>query len=652
MLALLRRNPILIGILFLALVLRSVYVLQASSTPLAEVLLLDSDFYDRQARSLLAGKGWTEGVFFMNPLYAYLLALVYWIGGPHWGGVVGVQVLMGTTSCWLVYALGAKIWGRQVGLVGAGLTSIYGVFIFYDGALLTATPILFLNLLALYSLLRWRETNRSGWLWLAGGSMGLSALARPLILIYLPLLGGWFAARRQAWAWGKVVIGCSLVLGPVLVRNWVVGGEFALTTSSAGMNFYVGNNPQATGIYAQADFVPSAEPDQERQEFLREAERRQGHPLTPASASAYWLGEGWNFIQRQPGQYLALLWRKFYLFWNEVESQNNLSYYFAQEWVPFLRLSLNWGWVAPLALAAWGVWGRRRRETLLELYGLAYLLGCLLFFVSSEYRLPVVPVLLLWAALGLSEGWQALRCRQWGKVGVAVLAAAGLALLVNHADPLVQRLHSRRVDYYNFAVLYERRGDDQKAEKMIGRCLEIDPDFAPARQAQARLAEHRALNLSPADEEEATRGLRLYGEGRYAEAAEVFAVLVARTPGQARLHNTLGLCYYKTGQFARAAQAYQQALALDPGYALVHYNLGLLWLAQGQPVRAAGALQQALALDPQHIAARYKLGEILARQGDRTGALAAWERILGQYPGDAVLRGKVDSLKALAIGGE
>lgn len=46
MLAQLRRDPLLIGILFLALALRATYALQASGTPLAEVLLLDSEFYD------------------------------------------------------------------------------------------------------------------------------------------------------------------------------------------------------------------------------------------------------------------------------------------------------------------------------------------------------------------------------------------------------------------------------------------------------------------------------------------------------------------------------------------------------------------------------------------------------------------------------
>jgi hypothetical protein len=67
MLSLVRRDSLLIGILFLALVLRLAYTIQASGTPLSELLLPDSEFRNWQAKSQLAGKEWTEGVFFMCP---------------------------------------------------------------------------------------------------------------------------------------------------------------------------------------------------------------------------------------------------------------------------------------------------------------------------------------------------------------------------------------------------------------------------------------------------------------------------------------------------------------------------------------------------------------------------------------------------------
>jgi tetratricopeptide (TPR) repeat protein len=447
----------------------------------------------------------------------------------------------------------------------------------------------------------------------------------------------------------KLALACGLILAPVLARNWLAGRELTLTTSSAGMNFYVGNHPGATGIYAQVDFVPSAEPDQEREGFAREAERRLGRLLTPAGVSAYWLGEGWRYIREQPGSYLHLLWRKFTLFWNAVESQNNLSYYFGREWVPFLGRTLDWGWMAPLGLAGWAVWGRRRREVMLEIYALAYLAGCLVFFVSSEYRLPLVPVLLLWAALGGCEARRALRVRQWRELAGAGAALALLALFVNRTDPFVERLRSLRVDYHNFAVLYERAGNVARAAEMARRCLAIDPDFGPARRTLARLEQGAGLN--PEAEGEAARALRLYEEGDYRGAAEAFASLVSQAPDQERLHNSLGLCHYKLGEHELAEASYGRALSLNPAYAVTHYNLGLLRLAQGRPQQGVASLKQALSLDPGYRVARFKLGEVLARQGDPGGALALWEELLAQLPGDEGLRARVDSLRQAVRGG-
>jgi tetratricopeptide (TPR) repeat protein len=146
--------------------------------------------------------------------------------------------------------------------------------------------------------------------------------------------------------------------------------------------------------------------------------------------------------------------------------------------------------------------------------------------------------------------------------------------------------------------------------------------------------------------------LRLFGEGDFAQAAAVFAQLVARSPEQGRYHNSLGLCYYKMGEMARAESAYLRAIELNPAHAAVHYNLGLLRLAQGAPDLAIQSLRQALHLDPQYRAARFRLGEVLAHQGDRAGGVAAWDSLLVQVPGDRTLAAKLDSLrKAIAGGG-
>lgn len=634
----------LLAILFLALVLRVGYAFLASGTPLAELLLLDSEFYDRQARSLLAGTGWSEGVFFMNPFYPYFLAAVYWLAGPGWAKVVAVQAGLGTASCLLTYLVGAAVWGRRAGLAAAGLLAVQGVVVFYDGSLLTASPILFLNLLGLYLLQRWRAEPRSAWLWTAGFSLGLSALARPLILLWVGFLGVWMLARRQPRAWLHLAVGCALPLLPALAHNWVVGGEFGLTTSSAGMNFYVGNHPEATGIYSQVPFVDSAEPDRERQGFQREAERRLGRTLSPAGASAFWWREGLSFAVEHPGEFLRLCGRKIALFWNGVEAQNNLSYYFAADWVPPLWFLPGWGLLAPLGMAAWAVWARRR-EPVLELYVLAYLAGCTIFFVSSEYRLPVVPVLALWAGSGLVEGWAALKQGRWGPLAWAAGVFLGFSLLVHWSDPLIERLQSRRVDYHNFSVLYERKGNLERARQMAIRCLSIDPSFAPAQQTLARLDRRREGGTAAGEDSLAAEALRRYGEGDFGGALAHFAELVAMNPKEAKYLNSLGLCYYKMGNLSRADSAYQEALSLNPDYAVAHYNIALLRLAQAAPDQAMVCLRRALALEPGYRPARYKLGEVLAAKGERGAAASIWASLLAETPGDPVLSARLDSLR-------
>ena len=44
------------------------------------------------------------------------------------------------------------------------------------------------------------------------------------------------------------------MLGPVALRNGAVGGEYLLTTSQGGSNFYIGNNEHANGMYAPLRF--------------------------------------------------------------------------------------------------------------------------------------------------------------------------------------------------------------------------------------------------------------------------------------------------------------------------------------------------------------------------------------------------------------
>jgi len=645
---------LLISVLCCALGLRLLYVYIAQGTPIYEVLLIDSDYYHREALRIVGGDWWGTQIFFMNPFYPYFLALIYAVGGEHiW--LVGIaQAFLGTASCYWVYVIGLRLWGEWEGLIAAILMAFCGVLIFYDGSLLTASPILFFNLAALVALMHWERGKGAYWLYAAGILLGLSATARPMILLFAGAVLLWFYTRGRANIWRsgmRVWLGIALVLVPVATRNYMVGDEWVLTTSAAGMNFYVGNHPEATGIYAQVGFLSSAEPDKERDEFIVEAQRRSGRSLNPAEASRFWLGQGLAYIASDPLGSMSLLGRKLYMFVNSVEAQNNLSFYFARDFVPLLSWTfIGWWLLAPMAVCVWITALGACRSQLLDLYFASYLLACLVFFVSSEYRLPVVPVLALYSGRFVVGCVETVR-RGESKMLVGHFAlVALLAIPVNYADALVQRLQLRRVDYYNFGVLYERRSHMTRAEEMFRNSLAIDKKYAPARAGLARVLANKRERVAGFGGEEAGldslvgAGLQAYAVGAYARAQKLMQQAIDMGGEQPQLYNNLGLIRYKIGSMAEAMRSFRRAISLAPNYAKAHYNLGLVQVATGDYMAADSSYAQALQLDPEYRQALYKRGQLAAKLERRDMALKYWSELMVLLGDDESLQTQIDSL--------
>ena len=118
----------------------------------------------------------------MNPFYSYFLAVIYTYLLISWKWIWIIQSAMGTMVCYFTYALGSRIWNEKVGLIATVFLALYGVLVFYDGALLTAIPIMVLNTWALVLLI---GRKRLHWISLLGAGilLGLSATARPFSLL-------------------------------------------------------------------------------------------------------------------------------------------------------------------------------------------------------------------------------------------------------------------------------------------------------------------------------------------------------------------------------------------------------------------------------------------------------------------------------------
>ncbi|HHE46149.1 MAG TPA: tetratricopeptide repeat protein, partial [Bacteroidetes bacterium] len=336
---------------------------------------------------------------------------------------------------------------------------------------------------------------------LLGGVIGLTALARPLVLIFVPLLflafilddkADW--VKRSLW----LTAGVLILLIPVGIRNLAVGGEFTLTTSSAGMNFYVGNNPEATGLYWEAPFLSSVEPQYEDEDYRRVASEAMERELSTGEAGQYWFNRSLDWIIHEPFSYLKLLGRKVFLFWNRAEFANNISIYYGRQVSPIIAYNPFGFWlIGPLGLAGLILLWRKRgwkRVRVPLLWIFTYFAGSVIFFVASEYRLAALPALIICAAYLLVEIFNHLKERRMEPA--MRLVALGLLFmpLSNFRTSFIYHGENPRMDYFNLGNTLLKQGKNLEAVSRFQRSLAIDPYFAEGLMKLAEAYSRAGMN--------------------------------------------------------------------------------------------------------------------------------------------------------------
>ena len=626
-------TALILVILLIALTLRLVFQWEIRNHPLSRQLFLDPAFYDHWAQTIATGD-WlsrSQGLFYGNPLYPYFLALIYTFFGRSLLIVRLIQSLLGTAICLIVMFIGRRVFDRTTGLLAGLLTALYAPFIFYEGTITIATLGLFLTVLTVALLVSAHPPRyRSA---LAGGlSWGLRALARFDATI---LAGaGWLLAgpgglsrRRRITLSILFVAGVAAVILPVTVRNMIVGGRPVAITAHGGETFYGGNNPLATGIYSPAPGVrPGTE--YEHEDFRRLAEQRLGRELSLAESSSYWLGQALDYIGHHPWQWIRLELRKLWLFCQPREIPDNRNFHYFRRYSTILRLPLvTFSIIGPLAvLGLMAAWRIRRRSLLLYLQVILSTLSVLLFFVSSRYRLPTVPFLILFAACGLSWSWRTIISRRWIRLAAAWIPVTGLLILAGRqAAGLNEGPFLSRQETMGVALIREGRVD--QGIDVLERVKAQDPDRPTV-----------LFNLGVAYLEERKRP-RL--------AAREFRHLISLREGYPQAHYMLAQSYYAMNHFEEALEQVRRETFSGRGTEIHLMEFEAMILVQLQRyVEAEALFRRIIEQKPVAAGAYRSLGNILYLQGRPAEAVEAWQQAVELDPSDEKLRENINRLRS------
>ena len=216
----------------------------------------DSDgIYLAMARSFLAGQGWSHASPYgreyswlpigMSLLYALFLVTIGSVGWP----LRLFFVFLSALSAPAFFALARRMLKPGYALIAAGIFVFYIPHAFWSSRINPHAWGLSVSVIAAWLLIRsWKGPSWAGLLG-AGVLWGTVSLMRGewSLAIGVLAVGTWLALGRQGTAWraaAVLVTGWTLVLAPVVIRNYRLHHAFVLISTNYADNMWYAYNPR------------------------------------------------------------------------------------------------------------------------------------------------------------------------------------------------------------------------------------------------------------------------------------------------------------------------------------------------------------------------------------------------------------------------
>jgi len=334
---------------------------------------------------------------FRPPGFPLFLAGIYALAGRYYPLVYLAFCALGALSCVLTYALAREFLFECFARWAGVLSAVYIPHIYFSTLFFSET--LFIPCLGagLWLFVRHLKTGRTWQLAAAGLVLGFAVLVRPSTLLFYPLLGLVLVAKRPR-DWRRIsthlvvfTIGFSGPILPWSVRNYAAFGKPIPIATEGGCTFWGGNNdlvlnePGRYGGWAPFTILPSLD------------QIRAARDEIECSQIQWRLGLDW--VRTHLASMPRLLLFKFCRLWLPELGSPSWKYTSLQviTYTPFLILFVLGGvrslrdprcrtipWAVP------------------HLTILGMVLTALIFYGDARFRDANLPVLMIYASLGLA----------------------------------------------------------------------------------------------------------------------------------------------------------------------------------------------------------------------------------------------------------
>jgi tetratricopeptide (TPR) repeat protein len=565
------------AIFLFALVVRLIYLYQASlNNPLLDYPQMDANEYVTWARKILRGEFLHDWVTY-TPMYPLYLAPFLAVLKNAYAIFAAFHVI-GALQAVVVGKIAEEVFSRKIGIVAALLAATYWPFVLYEATFHAENLTLIAISASLLFLLKAIDGRPRYFLW-SGVFFAVAALTRSNLYLFIPVAVVAVAASilraflrrsedapvgrgdipcpcgsgrrlpkccvsikvalrrlalKKTWALAAFLLPITVLTTPLLLWNYRLTGDLMLR-GQGPLSVYLGNNPDFEG------FAPRSGLDFRNLLYEPTAE---GY-TTQASQETYWWNRTKQVIRERPGDWLRLQGRKLLMNLNafEVSQEFDIQFYRKQSW----WLSLPWpgaGLVLPLGIIGMVLVGfRDPKSRILSAFVILYFLSIFPVQVAARYRLPMFPVLIVFAAYSVVFYVDLFRARAWPRLGkYLALVLFGFAVSVP--------------DYLNLREKNRIHTTYQVAHKALDQLR--DP-------ATAAIYYQKSMQLYPDDYNSAfwLAFVRLQ-QGNTSLAAKYLRRILEKKPKSPDVWWLLGESYAREGNYQEAMKAVDRALALAP----------------------------------------------------------------------------------------
>lgn len=427
--------------------------------------------------------------FWQGFFYPFFLSRFYYFIGSS---VVAAKIFgaaLGSVTCVLVYFLGRGFLSRRTSIIAALITVFYGPLIFFETELLATGWAGFWSVVIILLLQRCDKARKELLLYiLTGLCAGLAIITRGFFIVFIAAAGLWLISKiclgipNHLQAAIRIVLFVSAVLiVPIIVGcvSYIERGLFTTLPQAGAMNLYVGNNPdsertvalrpgrQWNEIFTSPEMVDIENKDEYPASFLRQFS---------------------DYVKSEPGDYIKGLLHKAVQFTSSREIPRNFDVYLNRKYSSILsvltfkigKFGFPFGLLLPFAVMGL-VFDIKRIPVPILLFLLLYPLAVILVFVCARYRVPIIPVLALPAALGIRKVLELLRRGRFAKLFLLISIVAGIAAASSLAGPFESERFNYEAEMY-FLIAYPayQNGDIERADKLLTEAIELKSDYADA----------------------------------------------------------------------------------------------------------------------------------------------------------------------------